>query len=176
MKTQCKIRLRAVEPEDIELLYLWENDQTVWQVSNTLVPFSRRQLKSYIESDPSDIYAHRQMRMMIDCLEAETRARTVGSIDLFDYDPLHQRAGIALLIASPVDRRQGYGKEAVLEIIDYSRKTLFLHQLYCNIAESNIASIKLFEKIGFQIDGTKKDWLRVESGWEDVLFLQMLLA
>jgi len=163
------IVLRAVEPEDLDLLYVWENDRTIWHVSNTLAPFSRHQLKQYIEADPSDIFANRQLRMMIDCREQKS---TVGIVDLFDFDPIHQRAGIGILIASPTDRRQGYAYEAILKMIEYSRYVLFLHQLYCNIAATNIASIKLFEKAGFEITGTKKDWLRTENGWEDELFLQ----
>jgi len=170
------ITLRAVEPEDLELLYLWENDRTVWQVSNTLVPFSRYQLKRYIESDPSDIHTHRQLRMMIDCCEEGKQARTVGSIDLFDFDPLHQRAGLGILIASADDRQNGYACEAIVQMIIYCRKILFLHQLYCNIATSNTASIQLFKKTGFEITGTKKDWLRTENGWEDEFLLQLKLG
>ncbi len=167
------ISLRAVEPEDLALLYLWENNRTVWHVSNTLVPFSRYQLKLYIESNPSDIHAHQQLRLMIDCHDPGKLVRTVGSIDLFDFDPIHQRAGLGILIASADDRQQGYAYEAILQMIDYSRKVLFLHQLYCNISASNTASIKLFGKAGFEITGTKKDWLRTENGWEGELFLQL---
>jgi len=169
------IILRAVEPEDLALLYLWENDRSVWHLSNTLVPFSRYQLKQYIESDPSNIHARQQLRMMIDCLETGKTARTVGSIDLFDFDPIHQRAGLGILIASNGDRRQGYAREAISQMVDYCRQVLFLHQLYCNIAASNTASIQLFGKAGFEITGTKKEWLRTENGWEDELFLQLKL-
>ena len=169
----ANITLRAVEPEDLELLYLWENDRTVWHVSNTLVPFSRYQLKQYIESDPSDIYTNRQLRMMIDCCEAGKHVRTVGSIDLFDFDPIHQRAGLGILIASAADHRQGYAFKAILLMIDYCRKVLFLNQLFCNIAASNTASIQLFKKVGFESTGTKKEWLRTETGWEDELILQL---
>ncbi len=174
--SDSSITLRAVEPEDLALLYLWENDRTVWHVSNTLVPFSRYQLKQYIESNPSDIHAHQQLRLMIDCRETGKPVRTVGSIDLFDFDPIHQRAGLGILIASADDRRQGYAYEAILQMIDYSRKVLFLHQLYCNILESNTASVQLFGKAGFEITGTKKDWLRTETGWEDELFLQLKIG
>jgi len=178
------ISLRAVEPEDLELLYHWENDRTVWHVSNTLVPFSRYQIKQYLQSDPNNIHAHRQLRMMIDCCDVETSSpksskvrelRTVGTIDLFDFDPIHQRAGLGILIASPEERLKGYAYEAILQMIDYCRKVLFLHQLYCNISVSNIASIKLFEKAKFKISGTKKDWLRTETGWEDVLLMQLII-
>ena len=176
------VTLRAVEPEDLELLYLWENDRTVWRVSNTLVPFSRYQLKQYIESNPSNIYAHQQLRMMIDYRDHPTPAlpkregvRIVGSIDLFDFDPIHQRAGIGILIASADDRRQGYAYEAVSQMIEYCRKVLFLHQLYCNIPVSNIASVQLFEKAGFEAVGIKKEWLRTEDGWEDEVLMRKRL-
>ena len=176
MPDNFTIVLRAVEPEDISLLYLWENDRKVWHLSNTLTPFSRFQLKRYIEADSSNIHAIQQLRMMIDCREPGKHVRTVGSIDLFELDPLHQRAGLGILIASDDDRRQGYAYEAVLQMIDYSRKVLFLHQLFCNIPATNTASIKLFGKAGFEITGTKKDWLRTETGWEDELLLQMMIV
>ena len=175
MSPNSIITLRAVEPEDLELLYLWENDRTVWHVSNTLVPFSRRQLKQYIETDPSNIHAHQQLRLMIDCRESGNQLRTVGSIDLFDFDPINQRAGIGILIASASDRRHGYAYEAILQMIDYCREVLYLHQLYCNIAASNTASVQLFKKAGFEITGTKKAWLRTENGWEDELLGQLIL-
>ena len=168
-----RISLRAVEPEDLTLLYLWENDRSVWHVSNTLVPFSRYQLKRYIESEPSNIHANQQLRMMIDFRQPDDLVRTVGSIDLFDFDPINQRAGLGILIASESDCQQGFAFEAIMQMIDYCRKVLFLHQLYCNIAESNVSSVKLFGKAGFQITGTKKDWLRTETGWEDEFFLQL---
>jgi diamine N-acetyltransferase len=173
---QNRITLRAVEPEDITLLYLWENDRSVWRVSNTLLPFSMHQLQQYIDSDPGNIYAHRQLRMMIDYREKTgSVARTVGTVDLFDFDPIHRRAGIGILIASENDRRQGFACEAIRLTVEYCRDVLFLHQLYCNIAESNTASIKLFGKTGFEITGTKKDWLKTASGWEDELLLQLKL-
>jgi diamine N-acetyltransferase len=171
-----QILLRAVEPEDLTLLYLWENDHAIWQVSNTLAPFSQHQLRQYIESNPSDIYAHHQLRMMIDCLETKLLIpRTVGAIDLFDFDPIHQRAGLGILIASAEDRRHGHAYGAICQMIDYARTILFLHQLYCHVSASNIASIKLFEKAGFQIAGTKKDWLKTDKGWEDEYLFQLLL-
>ena len=31
-----RVCLRALEPEDLELLYRWENDSELWEVGNTL--------------------------------------------------------------------------------------------------------------------------------------------
>ena len=42
-------RLRAVEPCDIDAMYAWENDTEVWGVSGTTAPYSREQLKRFVE-------------------------------------------------------------------------------------------------------------------------------
>jgi len=59
------ISLRAPEPEDLDLLYLWENNTEVWQISGTLVPFSRYVLKQYLENAGKDIYEMKQLRLII---------------------------------------------------------------------------------------------------------------
>ena len=41
MTTIPSIRLRAIEPEDLDLLYLIENDTRLWNVGTTNVPYSR---------------------------------------------------------------------------------------------------------------------------------------
>ncbi|MGM0565474.1 MAG: GNAT family N-acetyltransferase [Bacteroidota bacterium] len=164
------ISLRAIEPEDIDALYRWENDLKLWHVSETLIPFSKFILKEYIQEATRDIFDARQLRLIIAENEDGTSA---GAIDLFDYDPLHRRAGVGLLIQDN-HRHKGYAAEALELIKHYAFNTLMLHQLYCQIGESNQKSMKLFTKAGFEITGKKKEWLKYPEGWENVLFLQLL--
>ena len=89
-----KIKLRALEPDDVEVLYQWENDRSIWHLSTTLTPLSRFTLEQYVLSAGQDIYATRQMRMMIELLQPESGVHTIGSIDLFDFEPAHRRAGV----------------------------------------------------------------------------------
>ena len=56
-----RVRLRALEPEDLELLYRWENDPELWEVGNTLAPYSRYILKEYIAGSDRSIYESRQL-------------------------------------------------------------------------------------------------------------------
>ena len=60
------IRLRALEPEDIDILYKWENDTRIWKISNTLAPFSKYILRRFIEDQKYDIYETKQLRMIIE--------------------------------------------------------------------------------------------------------------
>lgn len=168
-----KVKLRAPEPEDLEVLYLWENDTNIWNVSNTLVPFSRFTLRNYIESSRQDIYEIRQVRFMIDAVD-ENNVKTIGSIDIFDFDPYSLKAGIGILIGEESERGKGYADDSLKIVIRYCFTVLKLHQLYCNITTENKNSIQLFQKNGFLITGEKKDWVRSDNGWENEYILQLL--
>lgn len=164
------ICLRATELEDLELLYKWENNYEIWQVSNTLAPFSRHVLQQYLETAHLDIYQTKQLRLII---EIKSDNKPVGCVDLFDFEPFHSRAGVGVLINKEF-QNQTYASQALELLIEYCFKHLGLHQLYCNISVENKNSLKLFQNKGFQIVGTKKDWIKTSEGWLDEYFLQLI--
>jgi diamine N-acetyltransferase len=168
-----KVSLRALEPDDVEILYNWENDQSIWHLSNTVTPLSRFTLEQYVLSAGQDIFATRQMRMMVDLNIPENGMKTIGSVDLFEFEPLHLRAGVGILIHENF-RGKGYASEALDLLIDYAFGTLLLHQLYTNISTENTNSIRLFESKGFRYVGTKKEWNRNRNNWLDESMFQLL--
>src|SRR4051812_36581404 len=133
------IQLRALEPSDLEDLYSWENDTSVWSISGTLAPFSKFILEEYLKNYHQDIYTTKQLRLMIvltvtdDDGEIDSEHRSIGCIDLFDFDPRNKKAGVGILIANSVDRGKGYAREALQLLIDYAFGVLDLHQLYANV-------------------------------------------
>jgi diamine N-acetyltransferase len=170
MKSE-KIKLRALEPEDLELLYEWENNDSYWVISNTVAPFSKYILKRYLENSHKSIFETGQLRMMIELVPEK---KTIGTIDLFDFDPFHLRAGIGILIADDEERRKGYASIALKQLIQYCFTTLQLHQLYCNILSNNSESIDLFTKQGFLLSGTRKEWVRTVDGYLDEHMFQLI--
>ena len=154
-----KVHLRPIEPDDLDIIYKWENNSKIWHLSNTITPFSKFIVKQFIENSHQDIYTNKQLRLMIERIDSDI-PETIGTIDLFDFDPMHKRAGIGILITDKENRGKGYASEALDLLINYCFTTLQLHQIYCNITTDNTDSIHLFTSKGFQLIGTKKDWLR----------------
>lgn len=165
------VKLRALEPADVDILYAWENNMEIWQVSNTLTPFSRFLLTKYIENAALDIYQIRELRLIIESVEEN---RPVGLIDMFDFDPFHNRAGLGILIHDKTDRYKGFASNALHLFIGYAFDALKLNLLYCNIGSENEASLKLFQKHHFSIIGKKLKWNATPNGWEDEYMLQLL--
>ncbi len=166
-----RIKLRAIEPSDVDLILDWENDTDNWEVSGTLAPFSREIISKYVSNAHLDIYQAGQLRLMIDELST---GKTIGTIDIFDFEPFHQRAGLGILIANKDNRNNGYASETLKLVVDYCFNHLGLQQLYCNILSDNEISLKLFQKAGFTINGTQKKWIKSGSDFKDQYFLQLL--
>ena len=166
-----KILIRAIEPEDLEWLYTWENDMTLWDVSNTITPFSHYTLKRYIENAHLDIYETKQLRLMM--VDKENN-EPIGTIELYDFDPYNRRAGLGIMIHRTEKRKKGYAHNAVKLLLFYCFDTLGLHQVYASIPSNNIESKRLFEKIGFKQTGYREQWLKRRDGWEDVIYYQIL--
>jgi diamine N-acetyltransferase len=165
------VRLRAPEPEDLELLYNWENNNAYWVISNTTTPFSKYTLKRYIENSHKTIFETGQVRLMIDYIPDNI---TIGTIDIFDFDAFHKRAGLGILVGNEAYRKKGYASMALKCLINYCFKTLQLHQLYCNILESNCESMDLFGKMGFTRTGVKKDWIKTSDGYQNEHLFQLI--
>ena len=163
------VRLRALEPEDLDLFYQWENDSSIWKISQTFAPFSRHLLTQYLNNAQQDIFAAKQLRLMI-----EKEGEAIGTIELFDFEPVHMRAGLGIWIVQESDRRKGYAKEALTLMIEYAFFKLQLNQLYCNISSTNQPSINLFSSLDFMLIGLKKKWNKSPNGWEDELMFQLL--
>lgn len=166
------IELRALEPEDIDLLYQWENDSSLWILSNTKFPFSKYILSKYINESYRDIYETKQARFIIQTIEGIP----VGAIDLFDFDPFHLRAGVGILIHNKIERNKGFASDALKALCNYSLHILGLHMLYANISAENSISLNLFKKEGFEMAGNKKQWLKTMDGWEDEYIFQKILG
>ena len=162
-------RLRALEPEDLELMYGWENDMQIWRVSGTIAPFSRHVLSRLIEEQQFDIYATRQMRLVI-----EHDGQAVGAVDLFEFDPHNRRAGVGIIVDSQ-HRAQGLGYDALKALEQYARQTLHLHQLWCSVTVDNEASLKLFRKAGYVECGLRREWILTSDGALDEILMQKIL-
>ena len=164
------VRLRALEADDLDLLFTIENDPQFWEVSNTLAPYSRQLLGQYLKNADQDIFEAKQLRLVITVKKSQAVA---GLIDLFDFSPHHQKAGIGILIMKK-HQHNGYALNALEVFLRYAFEHLDIHQLYANIPVSNKNSLRLFKKLDFVEVGIQKDWIKVKGQFQDVALLQII--
>lgn len=165
-----EIRLRAPEPEDLDVLYKWENDTGLWALGASIAPFSRYTLRQYLANSTRDIYTDKQLRLMVELLQT---GEAIGTVDLYDFDPFHLRAGVGILIDRQF-RQQGYGLQTLALLEEYAFEFLNLKQLYAIIPGENSGSIRLFTKANYRQSGMLEKWLSSGDSFHDALVMQKI--
>lgn len=168
-----EISLRAVEPSDGELLYIWENDMALWRVSDRWTPFSMFEIDQLILG-AQDIHSQRQIRLMID-LQKDNDKTPVGTVDLYDFDILNSRAGIGVFVVKE-QRRKGIARTAIKLAEKYCFKTLNLHQVYALVDADNLQSIRLFQSLNYRHSGKRIDWVNKGDTFVDQLLFQKMIT
>ncbi|MDO4164853.1 MAG: GNAT family N-acetyltransferase [Bacteroides sp.] len=165
-----RVSLRAVEPEDLEVLYTMENDPQTWDITNFSVPYSKYILRQYIENSQCDMFADRQLRLMIVRREDDA---VVGTIDITDFVPLHARGEVGIAVMREYQGK-GYATDALNLLCDYAFGFLHMKQLTVHITADNAASLRLFASCGFVECGLLKEWWCVGGKYKDVILLQRI--
>ena len=161
-----------MEPADVDLLMTWENASEDWWMGATLSPISRAAMAAFVDGS-QDLFEARQIRWMVDARQGDGW-RTVGAVDLYDFDPRQLRAGVAIHVDA-AHRRQGHAQGALQRILAYAGSHLHLRQVYAEIPAGHAGSLDLFRKAGFGHESTRTSWIRTPKGaWTDVHTLQHL--
>lgn len=164
------IRLRAMEPEDLDVIYNIENDLDLWTVGYTNAPYSRYLLHDFIANSTCDIYTDRQLRLIAENENGEI----VGIADLSDFEPRHNRAEFGMVVRKEF-RRQGIAKLIVEKIIDYARRVIHLHQVYSVVSVDNKAAIAMFKSLQFDDGQRLKEWIFDGKNYKDAMFFHYFL-
>ena len=167
--SDLKLKYRALEPEDVSILFEWENDLEINEVSLSKVPFSKYILEQYIAQAHLDIQQAGQYRFVLE----DTEGNAVGCVDLFDYDAIDRRAAIGIIIEKQY-RLKGYASEAISLMKDYAFNRIGMRQLHCSVGLSNEKSLQLFRSAGFHEIGIRKDWSFRNGEFHDVVEFQFI--
>ncbi len=164
------IFLRAIEPEDLDLMYILENDPRMEDCTATTAPMSRYALRQYIQENTGDLYRDAQLRLTI--IDPQTSS-ACGFLDITDFAPKHRRAqvGIALL---PDATGRGLATQALKEAADYVHKQ-GLSQLYAIAAINNAQARALFNRAGYTEANILSNWLLVDGHYTDAVLYRLHL-
>lgn len=145
--------LRGIQPEDATDDYLsWLNHPDIMQglVSGTR-PTTRRELLDYIETtvdNPNSV--------MFAICDREND-RHIGNIKIDSFDWISRVGEMGILIGNRDYWGKGIGQEACTLLLTYAFETLNLRKVELCVFSNNPGARRLYEKIGFQLEGTLRE-------------------
>jgi RimJ/RimL family protein N-acetyltransferase len=163
-----RVRLRALESSDYQLLAEWLNDSKVmlyWgRPGNT---FAVTEVAAQEESNAS---RGNSRKYVIETVEGVA----IGQMDYYDLDWQARSAWISIMIGDPDYWSGGYGTDAMHALLAYLFDQLGLHRVALTTHASNERARKSYRKNGFVEEGILRDWAYFNGAWHDGVLMSVL--
>ncbi len=159
-----RVRIRAIEREDLETLARWANDPEIWQfLGGWHFPVSRESVARWFERLDQETHARRF------AVEVQGLG-LVGTTNLAEIDWKNGHAEHGLMLGEPAFRGKGFGADIVRIMTRYAFEDLRFHRLDAYIIAYNEPSLRLYTKCGWREEGRQRGWyFRQERYWDRVL-------
>jgi len=89
--------------------------------------------------------------------------RLVGCLGFSFWERAYYKADLGYTVARP-NWRCGIATEAIRTLIPFGFETLHVHRINVDTRMDNIASVRLMQKLGFHLEGVRRDCTRLEDG------------
>ncbi|HID86791.1 MAG TPA: N-acetyltransferase [Anaerolineae bacterium] len=162
-----KVKLRAIEREDIPRFVRWLNDRELLGYLTRYMPLSKaeeeRWFERQLEDESGRIFA------------IETREGVhIGNIGLHEIDWKNGHAELGIFIGEKEYWGQGYGTDAILTLLDFAFNEMNLHRVYLRVLAFNHRAIRCYEKCGFALEGTEREAVFRDGRYHDQLLMGIL--
>lgn len=164
------VYLGALQSDDLDAVTEWYNDADTLRNLDAVAarPQTREQIQSWYDERigraSGFLFAIR--RRVDDAL--------IGYVELDEILWQHQTTGLAILIASAADRGKGYGRDAIEITMRFAFQELNLHRLQLTVFAYNTPAIALYEGLGFQLEGTFREFLQRDGARHDMYLYGIL--
>ena len=172
-----RVRLAPPDPDhDAAVESAWTHDTDFWRQIGAIParPLAPAQVKKKYEAIEKD--GDKQFYFAVRAREADGPGRLLGFARIFSIDWLHGSALMSLGIGAPADRGQGYGTETMGLLLNYAFNELGLNRLAAMAVEDNPGAIRFLERFGFELEVRRRQAVRRDNRYFDVLLYGLLRA
>ncbi len=165
------IILRELALTEINTNYLrWMNDKEVNRyLESRFKKWTIKDLLAYVKN------IKKNTNCIFFAILLKEKQKHIGNIKIGPINEIHKFAEIGILIGEKSERGKGIASQAIKLVIDYAFHVLKLHKLTAGVYANNIASIKSFQKCGFEIEGIRKKHYRINKNkFTDGIILGLL--
>lgn len=160
------LRFRQIKDSDLDMLLKWRTMPEVSAYMYTDIEPDMAKQKQWYERIRSD-KTRRDWIIVVD-------GEDVGLVSVVRIDQTNKRCEWAYYLASPSVRGKGIGRSVEMNILDYVFNKLKLHKLCCEVFVANDIVIKIHEKYGSRVEGTRREHIHKNSEYHDIVEMGIL--
>jgi RimJ/RimL family protein N-acetyltransferase len=165
-----RVRLRAIEREDIPTFVRWFNDPEVRQYIQMYEPLSRAMEERWFEERLS------RKGDFIFCVEAQQGDTwvSIGNVGLHGVDWKNRSAVFGIVLGEKSFWGKGFGSDAARAMLHFAFRELNLHRVELDVYAFNPRAMRCYEKVGFRREGTRRDAHFHDGSFHDVHVMGVL--
>jgi RimJ/RimL family protein N-acetyltransferase len=163
-----KVFLRAFHEGDEEMVARIENHPGSRTTLFYAFPTNMQQQKEKIQKHLSDPNA-----VVFTICRKDTGA-AIGQTAFFRIDWVGRMAIFYIGIAETKNRSKGYGTDTVRAMLDYAFETINLNRVQLHVSVENTAAVKVYKKVGFQVEGTLREAMFHKGRYVDFYVMGIL--
>jgi RimJ/RimL family protein N-acetyltransferase len=165
-----KIFLRKMTSEDINLYHQWRNDIEVMQSTALLLDvYNIKETEEFV----MNVILGSNFSKCYIIIEKKSD-KPIGVVSLINIDYKNRNAECIIDIGDKEAWGKGFGTEAMKLILDFGFLEMNLHKISLRAFSFNSRAIKLYEKLGFQWEGTLRESIFRGGRWHDILQMSIL--
>lgn len=164
-----RVKLRALKEDDIWKLHKWINDPEIIRYTNYFRPISEMEQRKWFSSIPDSSNC-----TSIFGIELIENNELIGFCGLHDINYVHSRAELRIKIGETKYWNQGYGREALMSLIDHGFNDLNLHRIWLIVMDNNINAVNLYGKLGFKKEGKLIDNMFIKGKYVDTIVMGLI--
>ena len=142
-----RLLLKPVDTKFISNIYLqWMNDEEVCKFLETTIPYSEMELQEFVKLMVSK-------KILFWAITLKNDGTHIGNIKIDPINYKHQIGEYGILMGDKNNWGKGYAKEASRSVISYCFDILNLRKITLGVIKDNVAAVKLYESLGFEVEG-----------------------
>lgn len=166
---EYRVYLRALEPEDYKISIEWRRDNEIWgMVGSTKYFVSEAYEKKWVEDT---IFNSRDIKLAVCEIGSN---KYIGNVYATDIDQANRSCTTGVLIGNRNYWGQGYASEAYHLLLDYLFNERNIYRVQAYVLESNVASMKLHQKVGYKIEGTLRQSVYKNGKYQNQVLMSIL--
>lgn len=166
-----RIRLRAVEREDVKKFQEWVNDPEVTHGLTLYLPMSMTDEERWFERSMNR--APDEKPFAIEMLDGD-EWRLIGNCTFFDMDTIVHSAEIGIMIGDKSAWNRGLGTETISLLLRHGFETLNLNRIALRVYSDNPRARRTYEKAGFVHEGSMRQAVYKHGKYGDVELMSVL--
>ncbi|MFZ3131219.1 MAG: GNAT family protein [Desulfosporosinus sp.] len=169
MLTGQKTSIRPVEEADMEIMYQWYNDQEVNLWSSGAWPLNTLQSKDQLAAKFLDGSPDTYRYAILDENEL-----LIGTLGFKEVNIPARSATLFVVIGNKPSWGKGYGTDALITFSRFLFTQWNFHRISLDTWDGNIRAIRVYEKVGFKMEGRQREARFVLGNYHDAILMGLL--